>query len=753
MTEKFRKGSAGRGHALRSALHAGLAVLLAAALVGSLAVGPVDAALAPRAALNGTVSGSCTETDLDHALSNGGLITFACGGPKTIHLSTVKDITQNITLDGGDAVTLTTDFQTRLFAVNPGITLGLQHIVLDGAASMGSDGGAIANHGTLKLDHATIQHSQTDSNHSGGAIFSDGPVTINDSQLLGNTGGSAGAIFANLSTGVLTVTNSTFRDNITVNTVSGYGGAIWVGQQARLTLTGGTLNHNQARLGGAIYSISGTVSLSGSSLISNTATNSYGGGIDSEFGTLTLANTSFSYNSVQGYGGGVEIGNGVGRLTNVSFAHNAADYGGGLDGNGGQLTLTDTTFYSNTATNFGGGLATFSGAQGWVQGGSFTENDAVFDGGGVDNEGFGLTLSNGLFSNNRAENDGGGINNENSTLTLTQVTLNNNLAKSVGGGLANFYSTANVSDSSLSDNAAQAAGGIDDTNSTLFLTHVVLSHNHAHSSGGGLYNDHFSTATLSDTTFSDNTAAVDGAGIQNYDFSTVHLNEVTLRGNAALTAGGGLENDQSSTASLSSVTASGNSANFGAGIDNTNGRLTLTNTTLSGNTALKAGGGLESEGGQVLLNHVTLSGNSAALGGGLYSPSSVISPVITLSNTLIAAGPRGVNCFQVAATIVSHGYNLSSDASCAADFTQTGDLNSTNPHLGPLDNNGGPTQTHLPATGSPVIEAIPAGANGCGTRFTTDQRGAPRPINGRCDIGAVEAGWIHAALWLPLTRR
>jgi hypothetical protein len=49
--------------------------------------------------------------------------------------------------------------------------------------------------------------------------------------------------------------------------------------------------------------------------------------------------------------------------------------------------------------------------------------------------------------------------------------------------------------------------------------------------------------------------------------------------------------------------------------------------------------------------------------------------------------------------------------------------------------------------GSPAIDAIPLGTSGCGTTITTDQRGFPRPIGGRCDIGAYERGVF---LYLPL---
>jgi len=67
------------------------------------------------------------------------------------------------------------------------------------------------------------------------------------------------------------------------------------------------------------------------------------------------------------------------------------------------------------------------------------------------------------------------------------------------------------------------------------------------------------------------------------------------------------------------------------------------------------------------------------------------------------------------------------------------------PLLGSLAANGGPTQTLLPQTGSPLIDAIPTAACSGGNTLatfavTTDQRLLVRPdvVNQKCDIGSVE---------------
>jgi hypothetical protein len=111
-----------------------------------------------------------------------------------------------------------------------------------------------------------------------------------------------------------------------------------------------------------------------------------------------------------------------------------------------------------------------------------------------------------------------------------------------------------------------------------------------------------------------------------------------------------------------------------------------------------------------------------------------------MQNSIIANASGGGNCSG--RLTADDGYNLSSDNTC--NFNTQGDLNNTDPLLGPLQNNGGPTQTQALLSGSPAIDAGNL-AGGCqdnkGNLLTTDQRGQPRPDkedSGGCDIGAYE---------------
>ncbi len=160
----------------------------------------------------------------------------------------------------------------------------------------------------------------------------------------------------------------------------------------------------------------------------------------------------------------------------------------------------------------------------------------------------------------------------------------------------------------------------------------------------------------------------------------------------------------------------------GGGIFAAIGDTTITNSTLSGNTSLAGLGGAGVFFTPVYLTNVTITGNQAPSGGGLFLLAAGYA-----ANTILADNPGG-DCFF--GPFDSSDHNLDSDNSCL--LAGPGDLPGVAPLLGPLANNGGPTDTHALLEGSPAIDAG-------GTCLATDQRGVTRPQGSVCDIGAFEA--------------
>jgi hypothetical protein len=133
----------------------------------------------------------------------------------------------------------------------------------------------------------------------------------------------------------------------------------------------------------------------------------------------------------------------------------------------------------------------------------------------------------------------------------------------------------------------------------------------------------------------------------------------------------------------------------------------------------------------------TLSGNSSGPNGrgGISNWSS--GPV-TLKNTIVANNPSG-NCEGI---FIDGGGNLSYPETTCPGIK-------ANPSLGPLKNNGGPTETMALPIGSAAVDAANDAICAALPVDNFDQRGVTRPLGTHCDIGAYEARFS----FLPLIMR
>ena len=339
------------------------------------------------------------------------------------------------------------------------------------------------------------------------------------------------------------------------------------------------------------------------------------------------------------------------------------------------------------------------------------------------------------------------------TVTISGLTITNgNITNDWGGGLSNVHGMLTVSDCIISGNSR---GGILNDEGTLTVSNCTISGN----SGGGIFSgtgpSGIATVTITNSAISGNSADY-GGGILNAGNggAALTVSDSSISGNSA-NYGGGILNTAggsqggSATVILSNSTLNDNSAvSDGGGICNSSGRgagvsFIVKNSTISGNSASGNGGGIYNAalqtfaGAGVTVINSTLSGNSSnARGGGIYNSNNGGSAAVVIGNTILNAGASGENIFNDAAMVNSLGYNVSSDKGSGL-LTGPGDQINTDPLLGPLHDNGGPTFTHALLPGSPAIDTGDP-------KFTPppsyDQRGPgfDRVMNGRIDIGSFE---------------
>jgi hypothetical protein len=273
---------------------------------------------------------------------------------------------------------------------------------------------------------------------------------------------------------------------------------------------------------------------------------------------------------------------------------------------------------------------------------------------------------------------------------------------------------------------------------TVTISDLTIRNGHDDNIGGGIDNEGGATLTITNSTLSGNTAgsvnnpAVAGGGIYNLGTLTI-VNSTVSANTAGGISGGGGGIFSAGTLTVVNSTVSDNTASIGAGIDNAGdaSTVTITNSTFSGNAASAYGGACFNAGTLQIANS-TLSDNSASIGGGIL----VFGP-LQIGNTILNRGDSGANIDSFGeVTVTSLGYNLSSD-DAGGHLTGPGDQINTDPVLGPLQDNGGPTITHALLPGSP---AIGAGDPAFTPPPLFDQRGPgfDRVVNGRIDIGSFE---------------
>ena len=190
-----------------------------------------------------------------------------------------------------------------------------------------------------------------------------------------------------------------------------------------------------------------------------------GGAIYIEDGTLILDNVVVTENAARDHGGGLYVTNGALEIKNQSeITHNTTgDTGGGIWVNNSNVTITNSEINENeTSASGGGGLYFTSGS------GSHT-----------------LEIMTSTFKKNVATLDGGGLRMSNGIGTIVRSSFTENTADD-GGGIKVYNATLSIENTTVSTNTARVGAGLSSLGADLTLTHVTLAYNTATESGGGL---------------------------------------------------------------------------------------------------------------------------------------------------------------------------------------------------------------------------------------------------------------------------
>ena len=199
------------------------------------------------------------------------------------------------------------------------------------------------------------------------------------------------------------------------------------------------------------------------------------------------------------------------------------------------------------------------------------------------------------------------------------------------------------------------------------------------------------------------------------------------------------------TVSLEQLSVTG--ATGGDGVLVSGGTATVDDSVVTGNQT-----GVESTGGSVSVIDSTVSGNG--VGAAVSAPGTLSATSATISGNsgtgvLVSGGSASLGATIVSGDspdcsggVTDAGYNLDDDTTCGF-LSQNQSQSGVDPGLGPLQANGGPTDTLAPGSTSPVLDTIPTGTtlNATAVCPGTDQRGVARPeasVGANCDIGAVE---------------
>lgn len=178
---------------------------------------------------------------------------------------------------------------------------GLNTIVLpEGTFNLGS---SLSVSSDIRINGAGMNETLIDGGNSVRVLYlsSGNHLTLNGIRVIGGSSGGSGG-------GLYMETGSFARieySRFSANTATNNGGAIYVDDEGFLDIIGSTFSNNTASNGGAIYSDYGVVTIENSTLTANTAS-SDGGAAYIYTGNISIRNSDLTNNTAN-YAGGLYV--------------------------------------------------------------------------------------------------------------------------------------------------------------------------------------------------------------------------------------------------------------------------------------------------------------------------------------------------------------------------------------------------------------------------------------------------------------
>jgi predicted outer membrane repeat protein len=376
----------------------------------------------------------------------------------------------------------------------------------------------------------------------------------------------------------------------TILDAGGAGSAITV-VDGGVTIDGLTIRNalSQQRGGGIACSNSGVT------LVNAAVTDSRaggGGGIGAENCDVRISDSRFERNEGGATGGALYLLTSTGAIRGSTFIGNSADDGGAIAIAGAPVEVSGTELRGNTGRVHGGAI--YVSADATIADNVIAENASSWTGGGLYVDQHAPTLRGNTIEGNTALEEGGGAYLHQSEAVITDNVIRGNRSEDDGAGLRLFECRARIERNRFEGNVAAMGDGGGYKISHLPSTFVdnELVGNEAWGAGGGAEHDNDSSVVRGGVVANNHASIGGGVHVMLWPWNDGLIEDVRIVDNRAWHGGGVYLEDGFQPATLRNLTITGNEADRGGGVWASGGHLVMRNSLVAANRASHGGGGI-----------------------------------------------------------------------------------------------------------------------------------------------------------------